>query len=126
MRLLRDNVPGLSNGYIRYPISLLVEALQKYSPLRQAEEECTPPPVEAEQSDVTPKEVILPQAEASQTQIMPNAKASPVSETEEARCTTLIERKKGLVETGEGRTPSYHTVNNLLKERRALAVELVM
>jgi integrase len=104
MRLLRDNVPGLSNRYINYPIALLVEALQKYSPLRQAGEESTPPPAQAEQSEIAPKEVILAQSEAIQTQITPNAKASPVSETEEARCTTPFERKKGLVETGEDRS----------------------
>ena len=42
MRLLRDSVPGLSNRYIRYPMEHLVEALQKYSPLRQAGEDSTP------------------------------------------------------------------------------------
>jgi hypothetical protein len=28
-----------------------------------------------------------------------------------------------MVETGEGRTPSYRTVQSLVKERRALSVE---
>ena len=38
MRLIRDRVPGLSERYIRYPMAQLVEALQKYSPVRQAGE----------------------------------------------------------------------------------------
>ena len=38
MRLPRDTVPGLSNRYIRFPVSKLVEALQAYSPVRQAGE----------------------------------------------------------------------------------------
>jgi hypothetical protein len=48
------------------------------------------------------KDLILPKAEAGQNQIAPNTKPSPVSETEEVPLATLIERKKGLVETGEG------------------------
>jgi len=35
MRLIRDRVPGLSQRYISYPMDQLVEALQKYSPIRQ-------------------------------------------------------------------------------------------
>jgi hypothetical protein len=42
MRLLRDSVSGLTNRYIRYPMELLVEAMQKYSPLIQAGEENIP------------------------------------------------------------------------------------
>jgi hypothetical protein len=83
MRPLRDNVPCLSNRYIRYPIALLVEALQKYSPLRQAGEKTTPPQVESGQNEIARKEIILPKAEASQNQIAPNTKTSPVSETGE-------------------------------------------
>jgi hypothetical protein len=36
MRLIRDRVPGLGDRYIRYPMDQLIEALEKYSPLRQA------------------------------------------------------------------------------------------
>ena len=36
MRLIRDRVPGLGDRYIRYPMDQLVEALQQYSPIRQA------------------------------------------------------------------------------------------
>jgi hypothetical protein len=38
MRLMRDRVPGLGDRYIRYPMDKLVEALEKYSPIRQAKE----------------------------------------------------------------------------------------
>jgi integrase len=36
MHLIRDRVPGLSQRYISYPMDQLVEALQKYSPIRQS------------------------------------------------------------------------------------------
>ena len=36
MRLIRDRVPGLGDRNIRYPMDRLVEALQQYSPIRQA------------------------------------------------------------------------------------------
>jgi len=35
MRLIRDRVPGCGDRYIRYLMEQLVEALEKYSPLRQ-------------------------------------------------------------------------------------------
>jgi integrase len=35
MRLIRDRVPGLGQRYISYPMDQLVEALQKYSPIKQ-------------------------------------------------------------------------------------------
>jgi hypothetical protein len=38
MQLMRDRVPGLGDRYIRYPMDKLVEALEKYSPIRQAKE----------------------------------------------------------------------------------------
>jgi integrase len=38
MRLIRDRVPGVGDRYIRYPMHQLVEALEKYSPIRQLEE----------------------------------------------------------------------------------------
>ncbi len=85
MRLLRDNVPGLSNRYIRYPMEHLVEALQKYSPLRQAEEGSP-----------------LPKAEADENNLIPNKEPSPVSKTVKGSKTMEIEPRKGLVETGEG------------------------
>ena len=85
MRLMRDTVPGQSNRYIRYPLDQLVEALQKYSPLRQAGE--------------IPTSV---HAEAGENNLTPIAKDSPVSETGESLNTTPDEREKGLVETGEG------------------------
>ncbi len=87
MRLLRDNVPGLSNRYIRYPMEHLVEALQKYSPLRQAGEESTLRPDEAGEND-----------------FRSNDKPSPVSKTEKGSKTMEIEPSKGLVETGEARS----------------------
>ena len=34
MRLLRDKVPGQSERYIHYPLSRLLEALERFSPLR--------------------------------------------------------------------------------------------
>jgi hypothetical protein len=36
MRLIRDRVPGLGDRYINYPMDQMVEALQQYSPIRQA------------------------------------------------------------------------------------------
>lgn len=38
MRLIRDRVPGQSDRYVRYPMDQLVEALEKYSPIRLAED----------------------------------------------------------------------------------------
>jgi hypothetical protein len=35
MRLIRDRVPGQGDRYIRYPMTELVEAIQRCSPLRQ-------------------------------------------------------------------------------------------
>jgi integrase len=35
MRLLRDRVPGQGDRYVRYSPAQMVEALEKYSPLRQ-------------------------------------------------------------------------------------------
>jgi len=36
MRLIRDRVPGFGDRYIGYPMDRLVEALEQYSPIRQA------------------------------------------------------------------------------------------
>ena len=50
----------------------------------------------------------------------------PVSEGEENGLISDVEARKEVVETGEGRTPSYHTIHSLVKERRALTVGYVM
>lgn len=42
MRLLRDKVPGVGSRYIKYPMSQLVDALKKYSPVNLAGDVVTP------------------------------------------------------------------------------------
>jgi integrase len=85
MRLLRDSVPGLTNRYIRYPMELLVEALQKYSPLIQTGEE-TP----LRKSRIKGKKLLIKRSPSS------------VSKTKKENLKAADERNDGLVETGEG------------------------
>ncbi len=85
IRLLRDSVPGLSNRYIRYPVEHLVEALQKYSPLRQAGAENTHLKTEAEEKNNLTITTL-----------------SPVSKRGENGETKVIAPENRLVETGEG------------------------
>jgi hypothetical protein len=99
----------VGHRHIRFPLEQLVEALQKYSPLRQLGE------IEGH-----------PKAETGPQIILKTQKDSPASETGESLTKTLSERKNGLVEMGEGRTPSSHTVHSLVNERRAMIVEFIM
>ena len=50
MRLLRDRVPGQGDRYVRYSPAQMVEALEKYSPLRQIKR--SPPKGDNMQSDI--------------------------------------------------------------------------
>ncbi len=83
-----------------------MEALQKYSPLRQLGE------IEGH-----------PKAETGPQIILKTQKDSPASETGESLTKTLSERKNGLVETGEAVALPNRSVFSLVKERRALIVE---
>jgi len=74
----------VGHRHIRFPLEQLVEALQKYSPLRQLGE------IEGH-----------PKAETGPQIILKTQKDSPASETGESLTKTLSERKNGLVETGE-------------------------
>ena len=103
MRLLRDSVPVLHKRYIDYGTEYLVEALQKYSPLRQAGDEST-----SCQSESGPKTYPATETgeekggEAGQNLPRHDKKNFPASETGKSLKLTRVERADGLVETGEG------------------------
>ncbi|OGO32334.1 MAG: hypothetical protein A2Z29_02525 [Chloroflexi bacterium RBG_16_56_11] len=107
MRLIRDRVPGLGERYIRYPMAQLVEALQKYSPVRQAGK-CLPKGNDAG---------------ADSQKVSTAVELSPVSEAGDVPEMVRLRLLKGLVETGEVQSMSYRNILGLLKQRRALAVK---
>ncbi len=96
MRLIRDHVPGLGDRYIRYPMDQLVEALEKYSPLRQARQ----------LKDDIPG--------ANDEKISTATKLSPVSQAGEAKANTAVETvKESGGDGGESNSPSRRSCPGL-------------
>jgi hypothetical protein len=88
MRLLRDRIPGLGDRYIRYPMDQLVEALQQYSPIKQASR-------------------LRDKISGSDNEKSPPPSAPPPSQRQESQANTAVETfKKSGGDGGELNSPS--------------------
>jgi integrase len=100
MRLIRDRVPGLSDRYIRYPMDQLVEALEKYSPIRQVADDL----------------LNGNSAVADNQKVSTDVKSSRLRRRRRPSKLMWLRLLKNLVETGESRTPRpEEAVQNLLQ-----------